>query len=136
MLDKLLSQAMQGMLGGQQQAVNPMMQMLASMLGNGSQFGGLAGLLQQFQKAGLGDQAASWVSTGQNLPISPEQLMKVFGGDQMQQMASSVGLDTSAFGGQMSQMLPQVIDMMTPNGELPAAGADDPMAMLSKMFGR
>jgi uncharacterized protein YidB (DUF937 family) len=113
-----------------------MMQMLASMLGNGSQFGGLAGLLQQFQKAGLGDQAASWVSTGQNLPISPEQLMKVFGGDQMQQMASSVGLDTSAFGGQMSQMLPQVIDMMTPNGELPAAGADDPMAMLSKMFGR
>jgi uncharacterized protein YidB (DUF937 family) len=36
----------------------------------------------------------------------------------------------------MSQMLPQVIDMMTPNGELPAAGADDPMAMLSKMFGR
>jgi uncharacterized protein YidB (DUF937 family) len=62
--------------------------------------------------------------------------MKVFGGDQMQQMASSVGLDTSAFGGQMSQMLPQVIDMMTPNGELPAAGADDPMAMLSKMFGR
>jgi uncharacterized protein YidB (DUF937 family) len=136
MLDKLLSQAMQGMLSGQQQAANPMMQMLASMLGNGSQFGGLAGLLQQFQKAGLGDQAASWVSTGQNLPISPEQLMKVFGGDQMQQMASSVGLDTSAFGGQMSQMLPQVIDMMTPNGELPAAGADDPMAMLSKMFGR
>jgi uncharacterized protein YidB (DUF937 family) len=136
MLDKLLSQARQGMLGGQQQAANPMMQMLASMLGNGSQFGGLAGLLQQFQKAGLGDQAASWVSTGQNLPISPEQLMKVFGGDQMQQMASSVGLDTSAFGGQMSQMLPQVIDMMTPNGELPAAGADDPMAMLSKMFGR
>jgi uncharacterized protein YidB (DUF937 family) len=136
MLDKLLSQAMQGMLSGQQQANNPMMQMLGSMLSNGGQFGGLAGLLQQFQQAGLGQQAASWVSTGQNMPISPDQLMKVFGGDQMQQMASSVGLDTSAFGGQLSQMLPQMIDMLTPNGQLPAGGAEDPMAMLSKMFGR
>jgi uncharacterized protein YidB (DUF937 family) len=76
------------------------------------------------------------VSTGQNLPISPDQLMKVFGGDQMQQMASSVGLDTSALGGQLSQMLPQMIDMMTPNGQLPAGGAEDAMAMLSKMLGR
>jgi uncharacterized protein YidB (DUF937 family) len=136
MLDKLLTQAMQGMLGGQQQGDNPMMQMLGAMLSNGGQFGGLAGLLQQFQQAGLGQQAASWVSTGQNMPISPDQLMKVFGGDQMQQMASSVGLDTSAFGGQLSQMLPQMIDMLTPNGELPAGGAEDPMAMLSKMFNR
>ena len=70
-----------GALGGQVgggSGQNPMIQLVMQLLQNHP--GGLQGLIEQFTRAGLGQQAASWVSTGQNLPISPEDLMKVFGG--------------------------------------------------------
>jgi uncharacterized protein YidB (DUF937 family) len=134
MLDKLLSGALQGMAGGQQG--NPLMQIVGSLLSNGGPYGGLAGLVQQFQQAGLGQQVGSWVSTGQNMPISVDQLTKVFGSSQMQQMASSAGMDVSQLGSQLSQLLPQMVDQLTPNGQMPAGGVEDPLAMLSKMFGR
>jgi uncharacterized protein YidB (DUF937 family) len=134
MLDKLIAGAMQGMAGGQGAAGNPMAQIIGSLLSNGGPHGGLAGLMQQFQQAGLGQQAASWVSTGANMPISVEQLTKVFGSSQLQQMASGAGIDSSQFGEQLSQLLPQMIDQLTPNGQMPTGGVEDPLAALSKLF--
>lgn len=136
MLDKLISGAMQGMMGGQAQAANPLMQIVSALLSNGGPYGGLSGLVQQFQQAGLGQQVGSWVSTGQNMPISADQLAKVFGGSQLQQMAGSAGMDVSQFSNQLANLLPQMVDQLTPNGQVPTGGVEDPMAMLSKLFNR
>lgn len=86
--------------------------------------GGLAGLVQQMQQGGMGDVVGSWVSTGQNLPISAEQLQGALGGETMGQLARSMGLDVGQAAGPLAQLLPQVVDAMTPNGQLPGAGAD------------
>lgn len=134
MLDKLISGALQGMAGQAAPAQNPMMQIVGSLLSNGGPYGGLAGLMQMFQQAGLGQQAASWVSTGSNMPISVEQLTKVFGNGQLQQLATSAGMDSGQFGNQLSELLPQFIDRLTPNGQMPTGGVEDPLAALSKLL--
>lgn len=136
MLDKLIAGAVQGMTGGQGAADNPLMQIIGSLLSNGGPYGGLAGLVQQFQQAGLGQQVGSWVSTGANLPISPEQLSKVFGGAELQQMASTAGMEASQFSAELSQLLPQMIDQLTPDGRMPTGGVEDPLAALSSLLRR
>lgn len=139
MLDKLLTQALGGLLGGGQsaQASNPLLQILGSLLSNSGQGGGgLMDLVQQFQRAGMGSQMQSWVSTGQNMPISVDQLIQVFGQGRMQQMAQQAGMDTQDFGGQMADMLPQMIDRLTPEGQIPSGGFDDALQSLSRLMPR
>lgn len=116
-----------GMLGGQQGQMGQggqaeLLNMVIGMLGNNGQGGGLAGLVEQFQAAGLGEQVNSWVGTGQNLPLSPEQLQGALGSDQMSQMAEKMGLSTGDLGAQLSQMLPQMVDKLTPGGQIPEGG--------------
>jgi uncharacterized protein YidB (DUF937 family) len=132
MLEQMLQSALQG-LAGNQQGSSPLLQIAAAMLSNNSQFGGLQGLIQQFQGAGLDSHMNSWISSGQNLPISPDQLTRVLGAGPMQQMAQQAGLDQDAFGGQLSQLLPQMIDRLTPQGQAPSGGFDDALAMLGKL---
>jgi uncharacterized protein YidB (DUF937 family) len=107
--------------GGQADLLKMVIGMLAGggQGGQGGAAGGLGGLLEQFQRSGLGEVAGSWVSTGQNLPISPDQLGQVLGGDQIAGMASQLGMNQGDLLGQLSQMLPQVIDQLTPNGQVP-----------------
>lgn len=135
MLEKLISGAMQGMMG-QGQADNPLMQIVGTLLSNSGPYGGLAGLVQKFQQAGLGQQVGSWVSTGQNLPISADQLAKVLGASQLQQMATDAGIDGTQFGGQLAELLPQMVDKLTPNGELPRGGFEDALGMLASLMKR
>lgn len=123
----------QGGGGGQDALLKLVMGMLSD---NGQGGGGLAGLLQQLQQAGLGDQVNSWVGTGQNLPVSPEQLQQAFGGDQMSQMAEKMGLSTGDLGAQLSQMLPQVVDQLTPGGKLPEGGLGDLGGLLGSLMRR
>jgi uncharacterized protein YidB (DUF937 family) len=123
-------------LGG---AAGPLLQMAMQMLagqGGGGAGGGLGALMQQFQQAGLGGHMDSWISTGQNLPISPEQLMQVLGQGQVQQMAAASGMDTSEVAGGLSQILPQLIDKLTPGGQVPSGGLDSALAELSQMMPR
>jgi uncharacterized protein YidB (DUF937 family) len=101
---------------------NPMMDAVLSMLQN-NQSGGLGGLLQAFQQKGFGEIAASWVSTGKNLPISPDQLSSVLGSDQIAQLAEKFGLSQGDVSANLSQLLPQVVDKLTPNGQLPDSGS-------------
>ena len=135
MLDKLISGAMQSMLGGRA-GNDSLMAIIGSLLNNSGGGGGLAGMLQQFQQAGMGEQMQSWIGSGQNMPISMDQLTQVFGGDRLQQMAASAGMDQQQFGGQLAEMLPQMVDRLTPEGQVPAGGIDDALGMLSKMMPR
>ncbi len=75
-----LGQAVGGMMGGQS-GQNPLLQAITGLLGKDSGIGGLAGLVQAFQKNGLGDIVNSWVSTGQNLPATPSQIEQGLGSD-------------------------------------------------------
>lgn len=92
-------------------------------LGLVEQSGGLPGLLQKLQQGGLADQAASWVSTGQNLPVSADQIGGALGGDLLGSLAKQAGMGQGDLAGSLAQMLPQLIDRMTPDGQVPAAGA-------------
>ena len=86
---------------------------------NNPQIGGVSGLMTAFEKQGLGGVIASWVGTGQNLPISPEQLQGVLGDEHLQAIAQKLGLSTTDVATHLSQLLPSVIDKATPNGQVP-----------------
>jgi uncharacterized protein YidB (DUF937 family) len=111
-----LLDAVVGALGGQQQ--NSVMSLITGLLTNPNG-GGLAGLLQQFQAGGLGHLADSWVGTGQNLPISADQIKSVLGSEQM---AAKVGISPEDLSGQLAKLLPQVVDKATPDGNVPDQG--------------
>lgn len=83
-----------------------------------SQPGGLQGLLAKLTEGGMGQHVQSWVSTGQNMPISPDQLSQALGGGQLAQLAQQFGLSQDHLAGGLSQLLPDVVDKLTPNGEL------------------
>ena len=100
-------------------AANPLLAGIMQLI-NDPQTGGLAGLVQAFQNGGLGEIAKSWVSTGQNLPISAEQIQSVLGSSGiLQNLASQFGLSSEQVSGQLAELLPQVVDKLTPNGALP-----------------
>jgi len=96
---------------------------IESML-NSPQVGGLSGLIAAFEQKGLGGVAASWVGTGQNLPISPEQLQAVLGSEQVQAIAQKLGLSSQEVSGHLAELLPQVIDKLTPSGSIPQDGGE------------
>jgi uncharacterized protein YidB (DUF937 family) len=130
----LLDSVLGSVLGNSAGGGNAMlMQVVGSLLsgaggagGAGGGAGGLAGLLQQLQQGGLGEAVQSWVSTGHNLPVSADQLHAALGGDQVSAMAQQAGMSQDDLMGQLAHMLPQVVDHLTPHGELPAGdtGAD------------
>ncbi|MBL8075898.1 MAG: DUF937 domain-containing protein [Nitrospira sp.] len=114
-----MGQVVGGFLGGQS-AQNPLLQAVTSLLGNNSNLGGLAGLVQAFQKNGLGEIVNSWVSTGQNMPVTPQQIEQGLGGDLLTQLASTAGLSPQDTRSQLSTLLPNLIDKLTPNGKIEA----------------
>lgn len=118
-----LGQAVGGMMGGQG-GQNSLLQVLASLLGKDSAIGGLDGLVQAFQKNGLGDIVNSWVSTGQNLPVTPSQIEQGLGGDLLSQLAGKAGLSSGAVSSQLAGLLPDLVDKLTPNGKIEAGGLE------------
>lgn len=106
-----------GEAGGQSGLLQAVMQLV-----NDPKIGGLQGLVQTFQQGGLGEIVNSWVSTGQNLPISAEQIQSVLGGSSLQDIAAKLGVSQEQASGSLADMLPQLVDSMTPNGQLPEGG--------------
>jgi len=90
---------------------------------NSPQVGGIAGLQKMFQEKGLGNIVSSWIGTGENLPISPDTLHNVLQGGGLQDLAAKAGIDPAQLSGMFSQLLPHVVDKLTPNGQVPDAGA-------------
>jgi uncharacterized protein YidB (DUF937 family) len=126
LLDSVLGGVLGSMGGGQQGAAGggnaALINAVVAMLANGSAQGGLGGLLEKFQQSGLGDVAASWVGTGQNQPVSPDQISNVLGGDTIGALAQQLGMGHGDLAGQLSQILPQVVDHLTPHGQAPQGG--------------
>jgi uncharacterized protein YidB (DUF937 family) len=88
--------------------------------------GGLQGLLQQLQSAGLGDQVKSWVGTGENKPVTGEQLGAALPPADLQGWAHQTGLPIDQLLAGLSKLLPQAVDHATPAGHVPAAAAEAP----------
>lgn len=119
MLDELLGNLMGRMPGGQQpgpQGGGQMIQMVLQML---QQNGGIEGVLRKMQQAGYGGQMQSWIGTGQNQSISPDALSKIFGQGQLGQIAQQLGMSHQEAAGGLAQALPEVVNQMTPQGEVP-----------------
>ena len=86
------------------------------------QQGGLGGLVQQLQNGGLGDIVSSWVGTDANLPVSAEALQQALGSEQISQIAARLGLSPDQAAGGLAQLLPQIVDKLTPNGQIETGG--------------
>ena len=137
----LLESVLGSALGGspQQGGGGALMSVIAAMLANGqsggSAGGGLAGLIEQFRRSGQGDVIDSWVGTGQNQAISPDQLGSVLGGDLLGQLTRQTGMGEGDLLGQLSQVLPQLVDRATPEGHVAEGGLGDIGAILGR-FGQ
>lgn len=117
-----LSDVLGGMLGGTGGGAGAggLGSVLGGVLAGGSGgAGGLGALLEQFQRAGFGEQASSWVSTGANLPLPPEAVGQVLGEDTLAQIARQAGVSEAEAGAGLAQLLPDVIDRVTPDGQAP-----------------
>lgn len=98
--------------------------------------GGLGGLLDKFRAAGLAQQADSWVSTGENLPLSPDQLTNVLGHDRLAQIASQAGLSETQATDGLASILPDLVNHLTPQGQVPQqSDVDDALGGLRRSLG-
>jgi uncharacterized protein YidB (DUF937 family) len=110
---------------------NQLLNALTGMLGNKSG-GGLAGLVDQFTKNGLGDVVSSWVGTGENLPISAEQITKALGGSKVGEIAKQAGVTPENASSMLAKVLPGLVDSLIPKGEVPGG---DLLSQALSMFG-
>jgi uncharacterized protein YidB (DUF937 family) len=115
---------------------NPqLLQAITGMLSNDGGQGGLGGLVAKFQQAGLGDVVGSWIGSGQNQPVSGDQLTNVLGSDAISGLAQKLGVSPDAAAGQLSNILPGLIDQLTPNGQAPAGGLGDSGDLMGMLGG-
>lgn len=111
--NSLKQQVLERMPGG---ADNPMVQAAVSAI---EQQGGIGALAQRFHEKGLGGVVQSWISTGQNQPVDGQQIQNVLGGGQLDALAERFGIPKETLSNGLAQVLPQVVDKMTPNGQVP-----------------
>jgi uncharacterized protein YidB (DUF937 family) len=114
LLDNLENQALGSVLGS---SSNPLASGLLQMIQN--QPGGLQGLVQQFHDKGMGGMVSQWVSTGPNPPITSDQVHQVLGSDQVKAIAAKAGINPDTAGNAIAQILPELVDKLTPNGAVP-----------------
>jgi uncharacterized protein YidB (DUF937 family) len=110
------SPALKGVLGQLGSAVIPVV--LSEVLGNGNQ-GGLSAIVAKLEQAGLGEQVKSWIGSGQNLPITAEQLQQVLGSDTVRQLAAKFNIPVDELAKLLAQQLPAAVDHASPDGKLP-----------------
>ncbi|AIY40397.1 hypothetical protein LT85_1239 [Collimonas arenae] len=123
--------------GGQQQSNDPKALLIAAAVpmllkalqsgGAGAgQAAGAGGLLSAFEGAGLGSVVQSWIGNGQNQAISPDQVQQALGGGHLQELATAAGISPNEAAGHLSEILPELVNKLTPNGQAtaPAGGLD------------
>jgi uncharacterized protein YidB (DUF937 family) len=114
LLDNLM-----GALGGQ--GGGDLSSLIENIGGQGAA-GGVSGLVEAFQKGGLGEVAQSWVSSGPNQAISAEQIQAVLGSGAIGQFAEKLGVDPQVGAAKLAELLPGLVDGLTPGGQLPTEG--------------
>jgi len=112
LLDNLESIAMSKVAGS-----NPAAAGILEMIQNHT--GGLNGLVQAFHQNGLSSLVNSWTGTGANQAATPEQMQQVLGSEKVQALAQKLGVSPDAASSTLAQLLPMVIDKLTPNGSIP-----------------
>lgn len=120
-LGGLLGGLLGGQDGGKGGGLAALLPGLLKMLQGGGQGGG-AGLIGQLQSSGLGDQVQSWLGGGDNKPVAPEALEKAIGSDAVDKLAQQAGMSHDEARDGLAQVLPQVVDKISPDGKLPDAG--------------
>lgn len=118
LLDDALNKAA-GAVGATDAVNHPLMAHAMDLIRN-NQFGGIDGLVQAFHDRGLGGIVSSWIGTGTNLPIKPEQIDAVLGNAQVQALAAKAGISPDKLREELTTLLPQIIDRLSPTGHLPA----------------
>ena len=117
-------------------AQNPqLVQAVMSLISNDGPVGGLPGLMAKFQQAGLGNVIASWLSAGPNQAISGEQLSQVLGSGPLSQAAAQLGVAPGAAAGQLAQVLPGLVDHLSPQGQAPHGGLGNASDLLGMLGG-
>jgi uncharacterized protein YidB (DUF937 family) len=97
--------------------------------------GGLLGLVNTLRQLGLDDVVSSWISRGENKPISSEQVQNALGEGQINQMAQNMGVSHQEVSTDLAGLLPQLIDKLTPDGKLPEGSElDQGLELLKKRF--
>lgn len=139
LLDGILGNVLGGMMrggssaGSNQQSNNPLGSVLGRLGGSGiattalmalafqvlQQNGGISGLVDKFRASGLGQHADSWVGTGANEPVSANQVRDALGSGGLGQLASRFGLTPDQASGGLAQLLPELVNQMTPAGQVP-----------------
>jgi uncharacterized protein YidB (DUF937 family) len=133
-LDQLLQQILGGgsSVGGMDVAkltslLQPLLQQLQSS-------GGLQGMLGQLQAGGLGDHVGSWLSSGSNEAVDPQKLADALGPQEVESLAEQSGMSPTEVTAGLSQILPGLVDKLSPSGSLPAS-AEDLTGMLGQIPG-
>ncbi len=121
-------QGIEGGGGGNPAAMGAVAQMLQS------QPGGIGGILQKFEGAGLGGAAQSWLGGGQNQTVSPDQVQGALGPDAVGQVAGQLGVPPDQAAGHIAQFLPMIMDHLSPSGQAPAGGGGGELQSLISHF--
>jgi uncharacterized protein YidB (DUF937 family) len=120
-------------LGGEANA-GSLLEHAMSLINNPST-GGISGLIEAFKNNNLGDIVSSWISTGKNMPITADQILQTLGSDKIQKIAQKIGMSNEDLSQHLSQLLPQIVDKLTPNGNVPSPSVlEDGLNMLKKSF--
>ena len=106
---------------GAQQSQGSMLQVALQVL---EQNGGLPGIISKFEHGGMADHVGSWVGTGANMPISGAQLQEILGSGSIGEIAQRLGLSHGDASSGLAQVLPQVVDKLTPEGQVPPDHGD------------
>lgn len=119
-------------------ASNPqMIQIIMGMLSNDGQHGGLGGLIGKFEQAGLGGAMSSWIGSGPNQAVSGNQITSALGSGTLTDIAAKLGINPDEAASQLSQLLPGLINHLTPQGQAPQQGlgnSGDLMGMLGGLL--
>jgi uncharacterized protein YidB (DUF937 family) len=130
----ILDGLLENVLGiGAQQSQGSMLQVALQVL---EQNGGLPGIISKFEHGGMADHVGSWVGTGANMPITGAQLQEILGSGSIGEIAQRLGLSHGDASSGLAQVLPNLIDKLTPTGQIPADHDDiveRARAMLEKM---
>ena len=134
MLDQILSGLKQGLPGSAEQVGQSRLAqaVLSWVESHGS---GLSGLVGRFQQKGLGQIVSSWISTGQNLPISQTELTQGLGAENVNQIAAQAGVPPETASHQLAELLPSLIDRLTPQGHVPegSVASEGLRSLMSKL---
>jgi len=119
-----------------QDPASRLLQSALALISDNGQNGGLNGLVSKFQEAGLGNVINSWIGPGENLPISGEQMQQALGVGEVDQISEETGMSREETANHLSELLPQLVNRLTPNGRLPQGGFGEVGELLEQVLGR